>query len=162
MGINAVKASKSAPASPVSRERAASTATNDATGAFSATMPAACSAASPAGRTWSSVWRSSRLRASGCRAARSTAGGEATLVETHGRHDPCVGIRDADCRGDAGAGADRSGPAPSRVCAGYCCTTPMPFPVARRGDGARGNGYNRAIRWRMGGPGSARGDDHAS
>ena len=28
-----------------------------------------------------------------CRAARSTSQGKPTIVETHGRHDPCVGIR---------------------------------------------------------------------
>ena len=32
--------------------------------------------------------------------------GQATTVETHGRHDPCVGIRPRDRRGDAGAGRD--------------------------------------------------------
>ncbi len=67
----------------------------DARRASSATMPAACSAASAAGRTWSSRSRSSRRARSACRGPRSTAHGQPTVVETHGRHDPCVGIRAA-------------------------------------------------------------------
>jgi len=42
--------------------------------------------------------------------------GKPTLIETHGRHDPCVGIRaTADLRGDDGADADRPCAAPPRA-----------------------------------------------
>ncbi len=60
---------------------------------FAATTPAACSAASPPGRTWWCRSPSSRPARSGCRAASIDRAGQPTVVETHGRHDPCVGIR---------------------------------------------------------------------
>jgi len=56
-------------------------------------MPAACSAASRPDRTLSSIVAVKPT--SSIRLARHTidTAGNAAMIETHGRHDPCVGIR---------------------------------------------------------------------
>ena len=66
---------------------------DDARRDFSRTTPAAFSAASRPGRTSSCASRSSPLRASGLPRRSIDKQGQPVRVETHGRHDPCVGIR---------------------------------------------------------------------
>jgi chorismate synthase len=71
--------------------------------------------------------------------------------------------RDADCRGHAGPGVDRSGLASSRPVRRCGLRDPGDSGASGGVTGSRGNGYNRVVRSRIGRAGiSARGDDHAS
>ena len=93
MGINAVKGVEIGSGFGWSASAAASMATSSRPRALPATTPAACWAASAPGRTWSgslAIKPTSSIRLPRRSIDRA---GTATVVETHGRHDPCVGIR---------------------------------------------------------------------